>query len=125
MSNIHQFLKPGVLWMRRALGIASVQASLNELQSRLARIEGLTNSQPAPAPTQAVAEEYASFELDDAQTYELSLPHAPDDSFVQALISGGTRDQTWRFVMDWLRPSDVFFDLGANLGSFTIPAALR
>jgi FkbM family methyltransferase len=34
------------------------------------------------------------------------------------------QESTWQFLMSWLKPGDVFFDLGANIGIMSIPAAV-
>lgn len=41
-----------------------------------------------------------------------------------AMFVGGARDpEIWRFISQRLRPSSIFIDAGANIGTYTIPAA--
>lgn len=58
-----------------------------------------------------------------SKSYLLSLPSLTD-AYIDAIAKGGWRDSTWRFLMDWIRQGQVFFDLGANIGAFAIPAGV-
>jgi FkbM family methyltransferase len=107
--------------VRRALGLAGLGLRLDAMQSQLGRIEGLIAPAAAAAPP---GPSYVSLTLPGGQAYELSIPSATSDAFLQAVASGETRDATWRLVIGWLEPGDVFFDLGSNVGTFSIPAAV-
>lgn len=34
-------------------------------------------------------------------------------------------DPTWKFTFDWVKPGDTVIDLGANLGTFSVPLAAK
>ena len=48
-----------------------------------------------------------------------------DDPYQNFLVNGLLFDDGWRLVQALIRPRDVFFDCGANIGAFSIPAAWR
>jgi FkbM family methyltransferase len=121
MPTLRQLLSPLARRARSALGITALQQQSDALQAQLSRIEAAL----APPPPPPVRPDYVAYTLPGGHTYELSLPAVDRDAFVQSLADGGTRDAPWHFLMDWVRPGDVFFDLGANLGSFSIPLAVR
>lgn len=51
---------------------------------------------------------------------------ASADSY-HAHVAGGyiNTDPTWKFVFDWVNFGDTVFDLGANLGTFSVPLAAK
>src|SRR3954471_5381492 len=84
------------------------------------------HEKPAPPQGEDQSPGFASFSLDEGPDYDLSLPQGNSaDAYVQAVMAGQTRDDSWHFIMKYIRPGDVFFDLGANLGTISIPAAVR
>lgn len=62
--------------------------------------------------------------LSDGTHYEISIDNADRDAFHQAVAAGGTSDSNWRFINRWIRQGDIMFDVGANIGTISIPAAL-
>jgi FkbM family methyltransferase len=120
MPTLRQLLSTLARRARSALGISALQQQADALQSQLTRIEAALAPPPVPA-----LPDYVAYTLPGGLAYELSLPAVDRDAFVQSLAAGATRDAPWRFLMDWVRPGDVFFDLGANLGSFSIPLAVH
>jgi FkbM family methyltransferase len=47
------------------------------------------------------------------------------DPYQQAIANSSIFDWTWQFFYQWIRPGDVFFDVGSNVGVFSLPAALK
>jgi FkbM family methyltransferase len=47
------------------------------------------------------------------------------DPYQQAIANSSVFDSTWQFFYQWIRAGDVFFDVGANVGVFSLPAALK
>jgi FkbM family methyltransferase len=62
--------------------------------------------------------------LPDGSNYELSVDAGDPDAYHQAVASGGTNDANWLFINKRIRPGNVFFDVGANIWTISIPAAL-
>lgn len=60
----------------------------------------------------------------DGKPYELSIDAGDRDVFHQAVEVGGTHDDNWRFINRWITTGDVVFDVGANIGTISIPAAI-
>ncbi len=119
MTVVRRLLSALARRLRSALGITALHRQADTLQAQLDRIAAAV-APPAPAPP-----DYVAYSLPGGLRYELSMPATGRDAFMQALAEGGTQDAPWRFLMDWVRPDEVFFDLGANLGSFSIPLAVR
>ena len=63
--------------------------------------------------------------LPDGTPYHLSIDPTQRDAYHEAVSAAALQDATWSFLLGWLRPDDVFFDLGANIGTISIPAAFR
>jgi FkbM family methyltransferase len=63
----------------------------------------------------------AIFELEDGSLFECALA----DSAGRILTVGSLERCEREFVRQALEPGDIFFDIGANLGLFTITAARR
>jgi len=56
----------------------------------------------------------------------LSVQADEPDVYHQAAAAGtAIFDWPWQFTMQWLQSADVFFDIGANIGTVAIPAAMR
>ncbi len=68
---------------------------------------------------------FVTASLPDGKTYALSVDPTQRDAYHEAVSAAGLQDATWLFLINWLRPDEVFFDLGANIGTISIPAALR
>ncbi len=66
---------------------------------------------------------FAEFKLPNGMHFQLSLNTRDPDAYHQAVLSGATFDAPWRFLVSWLHSGDVLFDLGANIGTISIPAA--
>ena len=56
--------------------------------------------------------------------YELSVDQDSADSWHAAVSANALNGPNWEFLMAFLKPGDVFFDLGANIGTMSIPAAV-
>ena len=76
---------------------------------------------PASAPDGA----FVSVTLPSGATYELSIASSNPDVYHDAVASAAAYEPNWHFLNAWLRPGDVFFDLGANIGTISIPAAVN
>jgi len=63
----------------------------------------------------------AVFKLEDGSLFECAL----GDSTGRLLTIGALEPTEREFVRQWLKPGDVFLDIGANIGLFTIVAARR
>ena len=61
------------------------------------------------------------FKLEDGLLFECAL----GDSAGRILTVGSLERLERQFVRHWLKPGDVFFDVGANLGLFTVTGARR
>ena len=61
----------------------------------------------------------AIFTLEDGSLFECAL----GDSTGRLLTLGVLEPTEREFVRHWLKPGDVFFDIGANIGLFTLIAA--
>lgn len=105
-----------------ALGIKELEVRLEAVLGQLSRIE--KSIVPEVADQASPGPSYVRFALPNGKEYELSIPSSNRDAFLQAVASGATQDTTWRFVTGWVKPGDVFFDLGGNVGGFSIPVAV-
>lgn len=130
MEQIRKLFRPLTRQARATLGTEGLAPRLDVVQQQLGRIESLLKSAaPEPAANQAPEPEvkfgpsYVGFQLPDGRPYELSIA-AGADVYFQAVANGATQDAPWRFVTEWVKPGEVFFDLGANIGTFTIPIAV-
>ena len=114
---LRDVLRPLAGRLRATLGITGIAARLAGMEAALARLE------PAPLATGPA---FAALHLPDGTPYALSVDHADAaDVYQRGIALGYTADMGWRLLMQWLRPGDVFFDLGANVGVYSIPAAMR
>jgi FkbM family methyltransferase len=56
----------------------------------------------------------------------LSVQVDDPDVYHQAAGAGTTVfDWPWQFTMQWLQSTDIFYDIGANIGTVAIPASMR
>jgi FkbM family methyltransferase len=53
----------------------------------------------------------------------LSVSPYESDGYHVAVAAGIAHDSNWKFLCAWVRSGDVFFDLGANIGTISIPMA--
>ncbi len=77
---------------------------------------------PAPATKRF---RFVRLALPSGREYELSVENENADTYHAAASTGELADGTWRFLHSWIRPGDVFFDLGANIGVFAVPAGVK
>ena len=111
-------LKANAQLLQRIVGIEEKQEELLNIIHELgARLEN-------PAAGSQSEFSFVSLFLPNGKEYELSVDEENPDVFHQAVASGGTSDTNWRFIINWIRAGDVFFDVGANIGTISIPAAL-
>jgi len=68
---------------------------------------------------------YVTVTLPSGASYELSIAAGDRDIYHSAVAAQSAYDENWHFLNAWTRPGDVFFDLGANIGTITIPAAIN
>lgn len=63
----------------------------------------------------------------DGRDVVLSVNGGNSADSYHAHVAGGyiKTDPTWKFVFDWVNPSDTVMDLGANLGTFSVPLAAK
>ena len=61
----------------------------------------------------------------DGLSYVLSLRGAGQDDYHDLAASGGNKDGVWHFISKWVEAGDVFLDLGANIGTLSIAAAVK
>lgn len=77
------------------------------------------------APAQQVFQKgFAAATMPDGVAYQLSVDQDSADPWHAAVSTNTWQGPTWQFLMAWLRSGDVFFDLGANIGTVSIPAAI-
>ena len=109
----------------RRLGraIANPLRSLRSAKNLLTAAVSSNAPQPPPVPDASPA--FVAVSLADGTTYDLSIEPTDRDAYHEAVSVAGTQDATWSFLINWLMSSDVFFDLGANIGTISIPAAFR
>ena len=80
---------------------------------------------PAGPPEPAiVVPDYLTFPLPNGKSYGLSIAPVDRDDYLTAIAASGGQDAAWRLLMNWIRPGEVMFDLGANIGVFAIPATM-
>ncbi len=119
-SALREPLRKLAARLRAALGITGLAARLDGIEAGLTRLQP-----PAPAPGPS-GPGFATLHLPDGTPYALSVDHHDAaDVYQRGIPLGYTADMGWRFLMQWLRPGEVFFDLGANMGVYSIPAAKR
>jgi FkbM family methyltransferase len=130
--------------LRSLLGVNGVAANLNVVRSDIGGLGSalrelrdqidiirLRVESPAEAPSEGVdlpvspTERFVEVKLPSGQTYHLSTSTAGRDLYHDLVASGDAYDSNWRFLNAWLKPGDVFFDLGANIGTISIPAAVN
>lgn len=68
---------------------------------------------------------YVTVKLPSGASYELSIAAEGRDVYHSAVAVESAYDENWHFLNAWVRPGDIFFDLGANIGTIAIPAAIN
>jgi len=58
-------------------------------------------------------------------TCRFSIDAINRDSYQSTVAAGGAFDSSWQLTNALLWPGSVFFDIGANIGSYSVPAAIR
>lgn len=69
--------------------------------------------------------ELVSVPLPSGDTCRFSVDAVNRDSYQSTVAAGGAFDFSWQLTNTLLRPGSVFFDIGANIGSYSVPAAIR
>lgn len=67
---------------------------------------------------------YIQFEMSGGTRFFLSVETQNPDPYHAAVAGSYVFDDTWRLILKLIRPDDVFFDVGANIGTISIPAAV-
>ena len=107
--------------------IPVIEGSLTALQRDVQRLLSAQKEGAAPA-TSGVGEgavgegAVAALPLPNGPSYRLTVP-GTQDAYVEAVLNNGMQEPDWQLCMALLRPGDTFFDLGANIGVFSVPAA--
>ena len=78
-------------------------------------------SVPAPLVDQKT---FITATLPDGLSYQLSVDQDTADPWHLAASANGLQGLTWQFLMAWIKAGDVFFDMGANIGTMSVPAAI-
>ena len=107
--------------LRSVLGLNGLNNRLDRIEEQLERLSATPRAFNGPDRTAATT--FVAGLLPSGVTYQLNIDASGEDPYHRALAAGVPQDPTWRFAMLWLRPGDIFFDLGANIGTFSIPAA--
>jgi FkbM family methyltransferase len=67
-----------------------------------------------------------AFSLPDGRPCYFSIDDVvARDPYQQNIANSSIFDWTWQFFYEWIRTGDVFFDVGSNVGVFSLPAALK
>ncbi len=127
--------------LKQAVGLVRSIVGTNGVATQLARIDGKLDalsrmlddpgpmSQPVSPtevhPAQPVDEkDFVAATLPDGVVFQLSTDRNSIDPWHSAVSANAWQGADWKFLMAWLKPGNVFFDLGANIGMMTIPAAV-
>jgi FkbM family methyltransferase len=116
--------------LRSVLGLNGLNGRLDRIETQLARLSETLSTMDRTKwtveqePPKAPAVAWITTSLPNGTSYELSVDASGHDPYHHAIAMGAPQDATWRFAMQWLRPGEVFFDLGANIGTFSIPAGM-
>src|SRR5215470_14575260 len=81
--------------------------------------------QIGPPPRAAEPADFVRFVTPCGRAYELSVEIENPDAYHSGVAGGGFEDCTWRYLYNWIRCGEVFFDLGANIGVFAVPAGIK
>ena len=139
---IRDLLRPATTFVRSLIGtngiaaqIATIEAKIDALSQRTSEFNRFSLaplSEAAPtvtplAPLRPPPEphSFVKVTLPTGATYEISIAGTKPDDYHRAVASEAAYDANWHFLNAWLRPGDVFFDLGANIGTISIPAAVN
>ena len=93
-----------------------------DLLKHFDRIEAL--SQSIADSKIDLAERTLTFHLPDGRPYSLQVTKIGQDPYRIAIASNGGQEADWCLCLNWLRASETFFDVGANIGAFSIPASV-
>ena len=94
----------------------------DDLVRRLDRIEAI--SKHIAGVGFASTARTLTFHLADGRPYSLQVTKADQDPYRTQVTTNGGQEAEWRLCLNWLRAGERFFDLGANIGVFSIPAAV-
>jgi FkbM family methyltransferase len=143
---MRDLLRPAVSLLRSAIGTNGIALRMAALE---ARIDSLRLHLETPAaleerPVEDIAERMSAIErrlhqeskpqedeafvtvkLPSGAAYELSVATKDRDIYHSSVAAEGAYDDNWHFLNAWVRPGDVFFDLGANIGTISVPAAVN
>jgi FkbM family methyltransferase len=132
---IRDSLKPATSLIRSVFGtngmaeqMSVLEAKIDEMTLRLQALDAAAASRRtgiADARVERIDQKgFVSTSLPSGKVYELSVDQDSSDSWHAAVSANVLNGPNWHFLMAWLRPDDVFFDLGANIGTMSIPAAV-
>lgn len=65
---------------------------------------------------------HESFDFESPKRLRFSTPRGNFSSFVM-YIEGARDPSLWRFISSWVGQGDSFVDVGANIGTYAVPAA--
>jgi FkbM family methyltransferase len=112
--------------LRSAIGTNGVAAQIATLEAKIdLLIQRLPISAAASTSTVATSDQFVPVTLPNGATYQLSIAAENRDAYHNSVATEAAYDSNWHFLNAWVRPGDIFFDLGANIGTITIPAAVN
>jgi FkbM family methyltransferase len=117
-------LRPAVRALRSVLGTNGVGESVRYIVESLENVEQRLAQLQAPSVQERPPETFAMFTLPNGAKYEVSIDAVDRDAYHQSVAAGTVYDDSSRFLTRWIRRGDVFFDLGANIGTVSIPCAV-
>lgn len=121
-----RLLQPLAHIIRSTLGLAGLSERLDRIDGQLATLSNVNAAAVmAREPPKPAIAGFVTAHLRNGLEYALSVDTSTGDSYHRDVATGALQGEpTWCFLMDWLRPDEVFFDLGANIGTFSIPAGM-
>ncbi len=133
---IRTMLKPASNALRSLLGTNGLSGRMSHLQLGIQQMDarGQTDLQQVRQSIEQLAvlmtplqPEHAFLEtiLPSGARYFVSYQVRDQDDFHAAVSVGAVHDSSWIFLNAWVRPGDVFFDLGANIGTISLPACIN
>jgi FkbM family methyltransferase len=129
---VRDLLRPATSFIRSVCGtngiavqIAVLEAKIDALTQRLYALGPNAAPVVPDVPTELIVQKgFISAALPNGVAYELSVDQDSADSWHAAVSANALNGPNWEFLMAFLKPGDVFFDLGANIGTMSIPAAV-